>query len=274
VTVAVDGSEDFLSGTSGQVLGIRASTRALVRDALDDAVRRGRLEPLRLRRAARAWPRRRILALGIERPDQPNLLAGARAELLRSGHEVEFVQREVGGRGRFQNLNEMVAQSSLDGRDWLLVVDDDVALPAGFLDVFVFLAERFGLRLAQPAHRARSHAAWDVTRRRAGSLARETRFVEIGPVVGFHATTFEAVLPFPDLRIGWCLDLHWSALAESHGWPIGVIDALGIRHGLRQIASSYDRGHAVAEAREFLRNRAYVPAREAQTTLVTHTGWR
>ena len=34
------------------------------------------------------------------------------------------------------------------------MVDDDVVLPRGFLDRFLFLAERFGLQLAQPAHRA------------------------------------------------------------------------------------------------------------------------
>ena len=58
--------------------------------------------------------------------------------------------------------------------DWLLVVDDDVELPRGFLDRFLFLCERFSLALAQPAHRLDSHAAWPVTRRRAGSVVRET----------------------------------------------------------------------------------------------------
>ena len=38
-----------------------------------------------------------------------------------------------------------------------------------------------GSALAQPAHAFASHAAWEVTRRRPGLLARRTRFVEIGP---------------------------------------------------------------------------------------------
>ena len=50
--------------------------------------------------------------------------------------------------------------------DWLLIVDDDVILPRGFLDRFLVAAEAFGLDLAQPAHAFASHAAWDVTRRR------------------------------------------------------------------------------------------------------------
>ena len=105
----------------------------------------------------------------------------------------------------------------------MLVVDDDVVLPRGFLDRLLFLAERFDLQLVQPAHRARSHAAWRVTRRRAGTVARQTPFVEIGPVTAFARTTFATLLPFPDVRMGWGLDLHWAALARRHGWRCGVI---------------------------------------------------
>ena len=66
-------------------------------------------------------------------------------------------------------------------------------------------------KLAQPAHRLSSHAAWPVTRRRPASVARETAFVEIGPVTAFHRDTFAALLPFPDLKMGWGLDAYWSA---------------------------------------------------------------
>jgi hypothetical protein len=266
--------DDFLSGTSGQVFGLRATGRAIVADALCDAASLARLEAWRLRRAAHSSPRRRILALAIERQDMPNLLAQARAELLRSRHEVEFASMAAGDCGRFENLNALLGEHPADGHDWLLVVDDDVELPEGFLDAFVFLAERFELRLAQPAHRHRSHAAFAITRRRAASVVRETAFVEIGPVCAFHATTFETLLPFPPLRAGWGLDAHWSALAAARGWPIGVIDATPVRHGLRRIAASYDRGDAIAEAREFLAGRPYTRASDAQRTLVAHRSWR
>jgi hypothetical protein len=202
------------------------------------------------------------------------VLAAAKRELLRSRHDVAFLSTDVGSRGKFENLRALLDRHPAAGHDWLVVVDDDVTLPPGFLDVFIFLAERFGLRLAQPAHRRRSHAAWDVTRRRPVSVVRETRFVEIGPVFAFHASTFGVLLPFPPLRIGWGLELHWSALARERGWKLGVVDATPVRHGLRPIASSYDRGGAVAEAREFLATRPYTKAVEAQRTLVTHRSWR
>ena len=260
--------DDFLSGTSGHVAGIRATTSARLADAVADAVQ----IPVqrRLLETARRSPVRRVLALAVERSAMPNLLDRAEAELRRSRHEVVIARIDAGASGKFENLNAMLAHHPPDGFDWLLVLDDDVALPNGFLDQFVFLAERFDLAIAQPAHRRYSHAAWPVTRRRQGSLVRETAFVEIGPVVGFHARTFSTILPFPPLRAGWGLDAHWSAIAADRGWRIGVIDATAVEHALRPVAASYDAGAAIAEARGFLADRPYIRASEAGRTLATH----
>jgi hypothetical protein len=215
-----------------------------------------------------------VLVLGVERTDEANLLAAARGELERSRHHVEFASKGVDGLGKFENLDALLAQRPAAGHDWLLAIDDDVALPPGFLDAFIFLAERFGLALAQPAHRRRSHAAWAVTRRQPGSVVRETAFVEIGPVVAFQAVTFDALLPFPPLRIGWGLDAHWSAIARQHGWRIGVVDATPVRHGLRPIAGAYNRDDALTEARAFLAERPYTRYDEASRTVAVHRSWR
>lgn len=261
---------DFLSGTSGEVSGVRYTTRAFVLDVLCDALASALLEGPRLRAAAARSPRRRVLALAIEREGEPTLLSAARAELSRSRHEVHFERAVAGRRGKFENLNALLERQPPQGYDWLLVVDDDVALPGGFLDSFILLAERFELKLAQPAHRYRSHAAWRVTRRRPASLVRETAFVEIGPVTAFHSTTFGTLLPFPPLRVGWGLDAHWSAVARQRGWKLGIVDATPVRHGLRTIAAAYDRQDAIDEAREFLAGRPYTPADEARRTIATH----
>jgi len=139
----------------------------------------------RLRRAARREPpRRSVLVVGIDRPG--SLMDAARAELVRSRHAVDVVTGPQGERGKFENLNALLAAHPPAAYDWLLVIDDDVALPRGFLDAFLCAAERTGLKLAQPAHRLHSHAAWPVTRRQPGATARETTFVEIGPVTAFH----------------------------------------------------------------------------------------
>jgi GT2 family glycosyltransferase len=264
---------DFLSGESGTVGGLDALRRN-VRDAVRDVgdVTSGRR--LRLERAARADPpRRHVLVLGVVRPQHRDIAARARVELERSRHAVEIHTCEPAGRGKFENLNLLLSVHPADGFDWLLTIDDDVELPRGFLDRLLFLCERFRLQLAQPAHRLNSHAAWQQTRRRPRSVVRETPFVEIGPVTAFAADTFGALLPFPQLRMGWGLDMHWAALARSHGWRCGVIDAVPVRHRVAPAADSYSRDQAIAEAREFLAERPYLTAAETQRTLTTHRRW-
>jgi hypothetical protein len=268
-----DPKGDFLSGTSGEVWGKRATSKAVVADAYADARAVVSRLPWRLRRASLLGPRRRVLVLGVEREDEPNLLDASFEELLRSRHEVQVESAAAGQRGKFENLNGLLAAHPPEGHDWLLVIDDDVRLPAGFLDAFVFLIERFDLRVAQPAHRARSHAAWKVTRRRPGSVLRQTAYVEIGPVVAFHPETYDALLPFPELRAGWGLDAYWAALAAERGWRLGIVDATPIRHGLRRIAARYDRTEAIEEGSRFLSDKPYIRAPEAQRTLVTYRTW-
>jgi GT2 family glycosyltransferase len=258
-------AEDFLSGTSGTVGGKRgALLRA--RDAwLDvrEAPRRARLR----RAARREPPRRRVLVVGIDRPG--SLMDAARAELMRSRHAVDVVTGPQGERGKFENLNALLAAHPPAAYDWLVVIDDDVALPRGFLDAFLCAAERTGLRLAQPAHRLHSHAAWPVTRRHPGATARETTFVEIGPVTAFHRDSFDVLLPFPEgLPMGWGLDVHWAAVAADHGWPIGIVDATPIGHTQRPAGSGYARDAAQAQARAFLADRPYVRRDEVRTLAV------
>jgi hypothetical protein len=209
----------------------------------------------------------------VVRPEHALMAAAIREELLRSRHDVRLHTAPPGAAGKFENLNRLLARHPPGGHDWLLVIDDDVVLPDGFLDRLLFLAERFSLDLAQPAHSLSSHAAWQVTRRRLTSVVRETRFVEIGPVTVFAARTFSELLPFPPLRMGWGLDLHWAALAAEHGWRCGVLDALAVGHTVAPAASAYSRESAVAEARAFLADRPYLSASEAQQTLLTHRRW-
>ncbi|HUA75327.1 MAG TPA: glycosyltransferase [Solirubrobacteraceae bacterium] len=269
---AADG-DDFLSGASGTVGGLDARLRGL-RDGLTDARELAGGRRLRLALAARREPaRRNVLVLGIERPRHRALAQRAQAELRRSRHAVELHFAEPGEAGKFENLNRLLASHPPGEHDWLLVVDDDVELPRGFLDRFLFLCERFSLQLAQPAHRLNSHAAWPQTRRRAGSVVREVRFVEIGPVTAFARATFPVLLPFPELRMGWGLDAHWAALAGEHGWRCGVTDAVAIGHRAAPAADAYSREQALREAREFLASRPYVRAEEAKRTLTTHQRW-
>ena len=274
---------DFLPPASGTVAGVRQRSRRALADLSIDlrevVVRRGR----RLDGLARCTPVREILVLSIYRPGSPAIHSAVR-ELGRSRHSVRITLGSTGERrgelgdltlatelqgGKFQNLNALLPLAGGEA-DWTLVVDDDVDLPAGFLDRFIGLCEAFGLALAQPAQTQMSHAAWPVTRRRGGSLLRETRFVEIGPVTAFSREAADALMPFPDLRYGWGLDSHWAAVAAQRGWRLGIADAVAVRHERAPVATAYPHEEAVAEARRFLAKRPYVPLVRAAETVTTH----
>jgi hypothetical protein len=207
------------------------------------------------------------------------------------------VAEELTG-GKFENLNRVLAAAPGEARgggeapsparaggergggatggdeagspDWIVVVDDDVRLPRRFLDRFVGVCDAFALDLAQPAQTLRSHSAWKVTRRRPASLVRETRFVEIGPVTAFSRRAAAELLPFPELRYGWGLDLHWAALAGRRGWRLGVVDAVPVRHESGLVAAGYSREDAVEEAARFLADRPYLPSARAGEVLAVH----
>jgi GT2 family glycosyltransferase len=211
-----------------------------------------------------------VLVLSVVRPANRATHERALAELRRSRCALDVREREPAGAGKFENLNALLDGVDLASYDWALLLDDDVVLPRGFLGGLLFVAERFDLALAAPAHRLRSHAAWRLTRRRVGSIARETAFVEIGPVTALRRETFEALLPFPPVGMGWGLDAHWSWLARERGWRIGIVDALPIAHRDAAAASAYSREAAVAQARGFLADHPYLPVGESQRTLAVH----
>jgi GT2 family glycosyltransferase len=264
------GQPEWVSGESG-TLNRRSALIGMARDAVTEVAFLPRR--LALLRAATSLSPRRVLAVSIARPERAGTAAAAGQELERSRHGVAFRLAPVHpGAGKWQNLNRALEGVDLRAYDWLLIVDDDVVLPRRFLDPFLFLCERYGFTLAQPAHKHWSNAAWRVTRRRAGTVARRTRFVEIGPVTAVHARAFEALLPFPDLHMGWGLDAHWGAVAAAKGWPVGVVDATPIRH-TRPVAGDYPRDRALAEAERFLAARPYITREEAQETVTAYRGW-
>ena len=274
---------DYLSGDAGDVTGPRRRVKRALGERAYQMLARATLTGARIDRLARRQEPRSVLVVGAYRPE--SLLPGAIERLRSPRHEVRFVLGTTDspdpelaeytvaaglGGGKFENLNKLLTAVTESDFDWILAVDDDLRLPPRFLDRFLALCERFRLDLAQPAQTLRSHSAWRVTRRRPVSLVRETRFVEIGPLTAFGRRTAAELLPFPELRFGWGLDLHWGALAAERGWRLGVVDATPVRHESATVASSYRRSDAEAEAAEFLADRPYLPAGRADEVLATH----
>jgi hypothetical protein len=287
----------LVSGESGTVAGPRARLRARFEDLLDDAALWCRFVPPRLERAAQQSARGKVHVVGLYSAALGAHMARAAMELERSrrrvvlalgalddstgaldGHTAALDSHTVatGLRGgKFENLNALLKAASPGDADWIVVVDDDVELPRGFLDRLLFVAERFAFQLVQPALRRTSHAAWRVCRRERWSIARRTQMVEIGPLVAIHRSIANDLLPFPALRMGWGLDLHWGGLARERGWRLGIVDAVPIRHELREIAARYDRQATLDEMRRFLGDgRPHIDREAALRVLERHRSWR
>jgi hypothetical protein len=131
------------------------------------------------------------------------------------------------------------------------------------------VAERFGFQLVQPALSRASHTAWKVTRRHP-ALSRRTRFVEIGPVTMMSRDAYRVLAPFPEHSMGWGMCLHWAAIAERHGWSLGIVDAVPARHEARPPAAGYSRREAIDAALGFLADREHLTYGQAEETLASH----
>ena len=283
----------FLSGDAGDVTDtVRRTKRRLgeVAYGVLDTLAGTRRQATRL--AGSAPAPLDVLVVGVYRPG--SLLAEALPALHSERHRVRIAFGSTGPAdeplrehtvaegldgGKFENLNRLLEATGAGAPgarapDWTIAIDDDVRVPRAFLDRFVGVCEAFDLDLAQPAQTLRSHSAWKVTRRRPASLVRETRFVEIGPVTAFGRAAAAELLPFPELRFGWGLDLHWAAVAAERGWRLGVVDALPVRHEFGLVAAAYLREDAVDEAARFLAERPYLHSDRAGEVLAVHRRMR
>lgn len=276
--------EDFTTGQRGSPG--RRVRRTLRR--IDDRLLAAQLALTvgrRLDRLAAEAPVREVLVVSVYRPgggDLPRALANLRG----TRHALRLALGSTGDAhgplagdtvatglrgGKYENVDALLRAAGGAAADWTLVVDDDVVLPRRFLDRFLGVCEHLDLALAQPAQSSASFAAWPHTRRLRGVLARETRFVEIGPVTAFRRAALAALSPFPPLRYGWGLDLHWGAVAEQRGWRLGVVDALPVRHEHTAVGVSYATDDAIEEARAFLTGRPFVTSTRAAEVLRSHT---
>ncbi len=109
---------------------------------------------------------------------------------------------------------------------------------AGFLDRLLGVCERLRARprparpdAAQPL-RVEGHPA---AARRAGARSPASSRSARSRPSGREPPA--ELLPFPELRFGWGLDLHWAALAAERGWRLGVVDAVPGRHEARTVAA-------------------------------------
>lgn len=228
---------------------------------------------------------KRVLALGIYLCDREHLAESIVAELARSRDwQVEqrwialgtspvppalaavTVEQVAGPIPKFALLNRLLRGVDLGGVDHLLVTDDDIALPAGFLDRYLALVERYRFALAQPARTHDSFVDHGFVERLDGLEARQTRYVETGPLFSLQRAAFPVLTPFDETPpMGWGLDFTWPVALERAGLRLGLVDATPVSHSLRRPAAYYDQATTLAGMEVYLASHPHLGRAEAFT---------
>jgi hypothetical protein len=132
--------------------------------------------------------------------------------------------------------------------DWVILCDDDIEVTNGFVDALIAMADRFDFALCQPARTHDSYVDHCFVARLSGLLARQTRFVEIGPLVCVRRDAAPLILSFNEhCGMGWGLDFVWPVIIENAGLRMGIIDSVPVAHRIRKPTTNYVYGDAHRE---------------------------
>jgi hypothetical protein len=226
-----------------------------------------------------------VLVCGVYLADRENL-AAAEIEELSQSREHRVVQRWIaldcrgGGTCDLPCTVAVVRQQTpkftlisqrlhdVEQFDKVIVCDDDVTFPPGFVDRYLALTDRFGFSLSQPARTPDSFVDHFITTQAPGLRARRTRFVEIGPVTCIDRSAYRSLLPFdPRSPMGWGLDFVWPAIVERDGLRMGIVDATPVGHNLRKSMVNYLDVPVREQMADLLRNNPSLEMSEAFTVL-------
>jgi glycosyltransferase involved in cell wall biosynthesis len=249
------------------------------------------LQPAALAAASRyrdGAQRRRALVLGVYLADKPNTAAHI-AETLARSEDLAVQQRwvalgedaspgeELGSMTtltvteptpKYSLLNQLLAEEDLASYDFVLTTDDDIVLPEGFLDLFLGIQAAVGFDLAQPARTSNSHVDFPMVLQQRGVLARQTLFVEIGPLVSFGREIYDFVFPFDETNpMGWGFENVWSHLLRDRGKSAGLIDAVPVDHSIRKPVAYYEWADAVSDRERYLARHPHLPLQECLRVL-------
>ncbi len=169
---------------------------------------------------------------------------------------------------KFMLVNRLLARLGLERHAFVLVCDDDILLPAGFVDSYLELVSRHDLALAQPARTHDSYTDNWIVERLDGLAARRTRFVEIGPLFSMRRDAARLLVPFDETSpMGWGYDFVWPLTMEQAGLRMGIVDATPVAHNLRKPVAFYDDRDAAIAMKAYLAGRWHLSPRDAFTIL-------
>jgi hypothetical protein len=168
---------------------------------------------------------------------------------------------------KFILLNQLMRDINLQDYDFILFSDDDITLPKGFMDAYIANQIKYNFSLAQPARALHSYYDHRFCLHRPWLRARETRFVEIGPVFSIARNLFNQLLPFNEISpMGWGYDRVWPVIVNNLSLTMGIIDCVRVDHSYRPQGTSYSKAENKITMNNFLEKHAHLTWREARKT--------
>ena len=179
----------------------------------------------------------------------------------------------VSSGAKFPLLNELLKGEDLEQWDWIVVADDDFVWRGGSIARLLSISEAAGLDLVQPAHTELSYRDNDITVRRPLAVARQTSYVENGPLFAVRRPWTTHVFPFAAHHtMGWGLELEWFEMMER-GARLGIVDAVTLRH-LGPVGKAYSKQAEGERLWRLVGQRGLASIRDIHCTLATWWVWQ
>jgi len=211
----------------------------------------------------------RVLVVGVELVDQPSLSRQINEELASSKDwkvSQMWMSQQKPYIPKFTAVNQLLTGlSSLDDFKYILVCDDDVKLPPNFLDTYLAIVDCHNFALAQPARTHTSHIHHHIVEQVEGLEARQTQFVEIGPVFSIRRDVVPELLPFDEISpMGWGYEFVWAWRLIGLYRAMGIVDATPVEHALRP-PCQYNGAHE--QMAELLARNPHISREDAYTVI-------
>jgi hypothetical protein len=144
----------------------------------------------------------------------------------------ELADKTIGsGPGtRFANINRLYHAKPIKEGSWVVLADDDTFFIKGSLAETIDIMKRAAFSLAQPSHSVFGWWTSIFNVSRPLLIARDTNYVEQGPLLIADWMFSKEILPFPDDNdMGWGIEAEWYQ-AKVGRFRSGVIDACRVVH--------------------------------------------
>jgi hypothetical protein len=154
---------------------------------------------------------------------------------------------------RFVHLNWLYNAKRVNKDSWVVLADDDFLFINGGLARTMEVMKRANFVLAQPGQSLLGWWSILFNVSRPLTTARDTNYVEQGPIVIADPTFAPKIFPLPEKNdMGWGVEAEWFRMKEGNA-RIGIVDSCRVVH-FKQNAVSYPVGPELKKMNERLLN--------------------